>query len=346
MNRLRIVIVAVGATVVVLGSTANVVGAKSISSPRCKADPAADIAALPAGATFTGSGCYSTLGIDLTKPITINGGTYNDPVTVGAGAPVHPVFKVAETSGVTIENVTINGQNAAGGYQGDPLVGEEGVAVIASSSVTLNSDVVNDTFGDGLYLGFRPRQPPNTNIAVNGYTITNAGRQGVTVGYVNGATLDGVTVNSAADTGVDFESDGSPTSGNITFNDLNVVQGSVWLQEGLSGPVSFNQANIAAHVVDRGAAAASGQRVTFTGGSLTINRAIHGIPPAGIWINGPGSLSFIDMPIGRADGLANITGLAWYVENGGHLILNHCPTSSPLGIADSTSTVVIRRGRA
>ena len=165
----------------------------------------------------------------------------------------------------------------------------------------------------------------------------------MTVDYVDGATLDNLTVNSVADTGVDFESDSSPTSGNITFNDINVGQGGVWLQEGLSGPVAFNQATIAGHVVDRGAAASSGQPVTFTDGSLTINRVIHGIPPAGIWIDGPGTLSFTNMPIVRVAGLANVTGLAWDVENGGHLILNHCPTTGPLGVADSASRVVSRR---
>jgi hypothetical protein len=342
MSKMRILVIAT-ATVVVLGSSADVAGAKSITSPRCKADPAASIAALPAGATFVGSGCYRTSGIQITKPVTISGGTYNDPVTLGAAAPVHPVFQVNEASGVTIENVTINGRNTDGGHHGVPLVGEEGISVIASSDVTLDGDVINDTFGDGLYLGFTPRQPPDTNIAVNGYTVTNAGRQGVTIGYVNGATLDGVTVNSAADAGVDFESDGSPTSGNITFNDLNVDEGGVWLQEGLSGPVAFNQANIATHVVDRGAAAVSGQLVTFTGGSLTINRVIHGIPPAGIWINGPGSLSFTDMPIYRVANPTDVTGLAWDVEDGGHLVLNHCPITTPLGLADSSSTVVLRR---
>lgn len=336
---MRILIVASATAFVVLGSSAAVVGTASTASRRCHADPAAAIAALPAGATFYGSGCYTTLGIELTKPITINGGTYNDPVTLGASAPVHAVFTVSKTNNVTVENVTINGQNAGGDYHGSPMVGEEGIRVISSSGIRLTNITTNDTFGDGLMLGFAPRQPPNTNIAVNGYTITNAGRQGVTVDYVNGAQLDGVTVNSSADAGIDFESDGSPSSGNVTFNYANVHHGGVWLQEPLSGPVAFNQSNISTHVVERGAAAASGQSVTFTGGSLTINRMIHGTPPGGIWIDGPGSLSFTDVPIGRVPGAADATGLAWVVENGGHLILHRCPTTPPLGVADSASRV-------
>jgi hypothetical protein len=324
----RIVIIAVAATVVLLKSSAAMVVDTPITSPRCKADPAAHIAALPAGATFIGSGCYATRGIELTKPITINGGTYDDPVN---------------TDDVTIENVTANGQNTAGGYHGAPLVGEEGISVIASSAITLTNDMVNDTFGDGLYLGFAPRHQPDEDIAVNGYTTTNAGRQGLTVGYVNGAAINALTVNSPADTGVDFESDSSPTSGNITFTDLNVNNGGVWFQEGLSGPVIFNDAHVANHIVMRGTATTTPYPVTFTGGSLTINRKISGIPPAGIWINGPGRLSFTNVPISRAAGLVDVTGPAWDVENGGRLILNDCPTTAPIGVADSASRVVTRR---
>ncbi len=89
----RILIIATATAVVVLGSSAVVVVAKPITSPRCKANPAARIAALPAGATFTGTGCYKTTGIRITKPITIDGGTYNDPVALGAST-VHAVFTV------------------------------------------------------------------------------------------------------------------------------------------------------------------------------------------------------------------------------------------------------------
>ncbi len=78
------------------------------------------------------------------------------------------------------------------------MVGEEGVQLISSSGVTLDNITTNDTFGDGLILAFTPRQPPSTNITVNDYTVNNAGRQGVTVAYVNGATLDGVTINSCS----------------------------------------------------------------------------------------------------------------------------------------------------
>ena len=80
-------------------------------------DPAAAIEALPVGGVFHGSGCYITGGIVITKPVTIDGGTYNDPVDTYTGrGSVLPIIRVKDTSYVTIENVVLNGANTVGGF--------------------------------------------------------------------------------------------------------------------------------------------------------------------------------------------------------------------------------------
>src|SRR6202011_6071120 len=175
----------------------------------CKPDPAAAIAALPSGGVFNGSGCYKTAGILITKPVTIDGGTFIDPVvtelTHGYDG-IEPIIRIKDTSGVTVQNVTVTGLNSDGGYHRD-LVGQEGIRVLSSANITLTNIITNNTFGDGLILGFQPGRPRSTNITVNGLVVNSAGRQGVTVAYATNSTLNDVTINSSADAGWDFESD-------------------------------------------------------------------------------------------------------------------------------------------
>jgi hypothetical protein len=103
IKRFRVV---VGSIILVLVGAGIIVGvaqaASSTVRPHCRADPAPAIAALPAGATFHGSGCYDTSGIVVTQPnITIDGGTYHDAV---AARPIKPIIQAVDTSDFTVEN--------------------------------------------------------------------------------------------------------------------------------------------------------------------------------------------------------------------------------------------------
>ena len=152
----------------------------------CKADPAAAIAALPPGGVFNGSGCYVTDGILVTKPVTINGGTYDDPVNENTGrSTVLPIIRVKDTSDVIIENVGLNGANLDGGFHRG-LVGQAGLDILSSSHVIIANVSTNNTFGDGmtLFANFGRDSAPVTDLFVNGLTVTKAGRQGITMGYV------------------------------------------------------------------------------------------------------------------------------------------------------------------
>jgi hypothetical protein len=290
---------------------------------------------------FNGSGCYTTDGILIIKPVTINGGTYNDPVTdkLGRGS-VHPLIRIKDTTGVTVENVTLNGLNAEGGFHGE-LVGEEGVQVLSSANVTLDNVTTNNTYGDGLMLGFQPGRPPTTNLTVNGYTVNHAGRQGVTIAYAINSTLNNVAINSSADSGWDFESDVQRVgSGNVTVNNASGGKG-IRIVEALQGPITFNNCQCERHVTLMNDAAASGQPVTFNGGTILLTNIDKGVPPAGVTLKGPGNLTFTGVTLGRLPAMRLPTSPAWFVTKGGHLTLNKSPAAGPQGYRDSSSTVTI-----
>ena len=315
-------------------------------SNKCQADPAAAIEALPSGGVFHGSGCYETSGILVTKPVTIDGGTYDDPVDTNTGpGSVLPIIRVKNTTDVTIENVVLNGSNYVGGFHRD-LVGQAGLDILSSSDVSILNVATNDTLGDGmtLFSQFGVDKAPVTDLYVNGLTVTRAGRQGITMGYVEDSTLDNVNLVSAADAGWDFESDlANVGSGNVTINNAHDQKG-IHIIEALQGPITFNDCQCEQHVHMLNDAAASGQLVTFNGGSYELDRDTDtGCNVAGIMIAGPGRMDFNDVDITRMPGEWAPQGPAISVTDGGHLTLVNSPLPAPVGGADATSRVTIER---
>lgn len=313
---------------------------KTILVPVCKSDPAAIIAALPPHAIFDGQGnCYTTHGITLTKPVTINGGTYNDPLTTPTG--LRPIFQVHDTTGVTIENVNVTGVNP-GGYHRH-MVAEEGYEILSSSHVSLVNDTTANTYGDGLtMLASQPLDDnPDSDIAVDGLTITNAGRQGVTFGEVWNSIFDHLTMNSASDVGYDFETDilGAGSKNVVIQNSID--QKGVDMQEALHGPLTFKEDTIngdfSIHYYQLGT---SGQLISFVDGVLSVPANFFGTPPSGIYMVG-GKLTFVDSQITRKSYPKNATGRAWIVIDGGQLTLQHTPVAPPLGSHDPSSTVTV-----
>jgi hypothetical protein len=311
----------------------------------CQPDPAPAIEALPVGGVFHGSGCYTTAGIVITKPVTIDGGTYNDPVDTYTGrGSVLPIIRVKDTSYVTIENVVLNGANTVGGFHRG-LVGQAGLDILASSYVNILNVATNNTFGDGmtLFANFSIDHQPVSNLFVNGLTVTNAGRQGITVGYAKNSTLNNVNVVSTADTGWDFESDlNGVGSANVTINNAQDQKG-IHIVEALQGPITFNNCQCERHVHMKHDAATSGQLVSFNGGSLELNRnTATGDNVAGIVIDGPGRIAFNGVKITRMPGSDAPKGPAISVTNGGNLTLVGSPLPAPTGGHDRKSTVTIR----
>ncbi len=295
---------------------------------------------------FNGSGCYVTSGIRITKPVTINGGSYDDPVDASTGkGSVLPIIRIKNTTDVTIENVVLNGANFRGGYHRE-MVGGAGLDILSSSYVKILNVATNNTFGDGmtLFSQFGVDKQPVTNLYVNGLTVTKAGRQGVTMGYAKDSVLDNVTIVSSVDTGWDFESDlPNIGSANVTINDANDRK-QIYLIEALEGPITFNDCQCRGHVHLLDDAAASGQLVTFNGGSYQLDRdSDTGCNVAGIVIAGPGRMEFNDVDITRRSGEWAVKGPTISVTDGGHLTLVNSPLPAPVGGHDAQSTVTIER---
>jgi hypothetical protein len=308
-------------------------------------DPAAEIAALSPGAVWQAvdQGEYTTFGITLSKPIVIqgNGATFNNPLLEPpSSGPVKPIIGIRDTVDVTVENVILNGANPQGTGRAANMVGQAGVDIKSSEHVTLVGIAVNNVWGDGLTLAFQPRKPINADITVDGYAINGTGaiRQGVTVAFVDGATLNDVTIQNSA--GWDFESDVGVGSGNVTVNNYSGSAG-IRMISTLTGPVTFNDADFQGNITLINQAAASGQPVTFSGGMVQLKRRYQGTPPAGLWVRGPGNLTLENMTVGRQPGVGQPSGPAWSVTEGGHLTLSHCPVTPPYGSNDALSTVTI-----
>ena len=193
-----------------------------------------------------------------------------------------------------------------------------------------------------LFANFSIDHQPVSNLFVNGLTVTNAGRQGITVGYAKNSTLDNVNVVSSADTGWDFESDlNGVGSANLTINNAHDQKG-IHFVEALEGPITFNNCQCVRHVHMKNDAAQSGQPVTFNGGSLELDRNTDtGDNVAGIVIDGPGRIAFNNVEITRMPGSFAPNGPAISVTKGGHLTLVGSPLPAPIGNHDRKSAVTV-----
>jgi hypothetical protein len=315
---------------------------------RCSANTsgylATHLANLPSGAIFHGSGCYSVPnGIKLTKPVTIDGGTYDDPSTTkptGKGYDgMKPVFEIYDTKDVTLENLHVVGSNPTGVYHAK-LVGQTGIRVLSSDHVTIRNVTTDETWGDGLTLfaNFPKDGRPVTNLLVTNFTVSKAGRQGITPADVFGATFRNITITGSADRSWDFESDlrrvgtGDMTVTNCTFNK------GLEIEDYLTGPLTFNNCSGSAHI--HVGSEHSQQPITFNGGTILLRPDDHGTPPGGITMNG-GNLIFNGTKIGHLPSTRPPTGPAWVVLDGAHLTFNHSSIDPPLGVRDSTSTVTV-----
>jgi hypothetical protein len=311
-----------------------------------KADPTAAIEALPSGATWNGDGkCYKVVGgIKLTQPVTLQNAAFVDTARDSKGSSLKPIIYAEDTNNVNLINLALEGQHTATGYSHAKGVGQEGIKLYSCVNCTItNVDTVN-TYGDGLLASDNnPKdRTPTTNLNINGLTVTNTGRQGVSISDVYNSTLSNVNIVSSADTGWDFESDivGVGPS-NVTIN--NPTGKGVRIIETLNGPLTFNNVNLSGNVSVTNSAAASGQPVTFNKGNIQLKDVYNGTPPAGIWVNGPGNLTFNNLTITReapATPAKPILGLAWLATKGAHLTFNNTTVATPNGTSDSTSKVV------
>lgn len=312
--------------------------ATSNATGHCRADPSAEIAE---GGVWDGGGhCYIVReGVTITAPVVVENATFYDPQSEPhPGDPVQPILRVKDTTGVQLSALTLVGTNSGGDFHAE-MVGEAGFNILSSDNVTITDVSTANTYGDGLSLGFQPAHGPSQGITVNGLTVSNAGREGVTMAYVDGASMSNVDILSSAHSAWDFESDlPGVGSANVVVTHA-VASGGVRFIEDLAGPVTFDSSTISGDISLIDAAALSGQPVSFVGGTLLLKNAFHGIPPAGIWVKGPGTLQFTDVTIGRQPTVDATTGPAWLAVGGAHLLFDGGSLLPPFGSNDATSTV-------
>jgi hypothetical protein len=284
--------------------------------------------------------CYQVdEGVVISHPLTLVGGTFKDETTSTTprgGGRFHPVIQILDTSDVTLSGLTIEGTNSNGIYH-PLLVGEAGVKVLSSSDVTLDGITVSDTFGDGLELvadlGHTAR--PDTNLTVNGYTTTNAGRQGMTFAEVEGATLTNVHIVSPADSGFDFESDITNLgSGDVSINDCTYQHG-LNVVEPLKGPLALTNCSGGSYLwIQDGR---TKEPVSLSGGTLRCEVR----SPVPCIILAGGRLTLSHMAVTRHATKEVMTERAWHIFNGAVLSLIDTSVAGPLGTKDATSTVAV-----
>ncbi len=199
--------------------------------------------ATPAYGTWkaTPGECVTTTGLNVPHPMTIDGGSFIDP-SMPDGHYLHPIIEVNRTGSVTLENLDIGGTNTTGAYS-IPSVNEAGVWLASTWDVTITHVTITDTWGDGIQTFSDPPNWPvaNTNVAIADVTIDTTGRQGITVGQVNGGTIANVSIHGQYFDAFDFESDlPGLGSGNVSIKGCTLGVHDFWLaiEEPLSGPVS------------------------------------------------------------------------------------------------------------
>ncbi len=305
------------------------------------------INSLPAGSVFQSSttACYLVPdGILLSKPITIIGGTFYDPLVerltnVRPYGALHPIIFIKNTSHVTLSGVSVLGANTNGGYHAD-LVGEAGVKIMSSSDLVLTGVSAKNTFGDGLELvaDFTDHiNTPVNRLSVDGFTTNNAGRQGITVAELTNSTLNNLNVISPADSGIDFESDlPYQGSGNVAITNC-VNEAGFNMVEYYTGPITVTNCTGFHHVTLR-----TDQKITpinFVGGTLTCKRAV---PQPCIDVTG-GSLTFTGVTIARMPGVIKISTPVWSVERAGTLRFDRSPIETGFGTVIDTASVNFTR---
>jgi hypothetical protein len=179
---------------------------------------------LPPNSTVDTQGdCYQVdegLYLDNPAPVTINGGTFENESTtpVSTGNPGtqrgDPVFNVLSGSGLTLENMAIDGANP-GGYLAK-MAFASGIQLQGTHDANISNVTITDTFGDGITLDpLRNASDhegsgilsPTDNATISNVTINGAGRMGISFVSVDVASVTTVNVSNVGLDTFDVEAD-------------------------------------------------------------------------------------------------------------------------------------------
>lgn len=197
---------------------------------------------LPSNATVDppANACYQVdEGLSLKFPVglTIDGGTYENLSTAPSGQSGSgtqrgdPVFNVLGGSGLTLENMTIEGVNP-GGYLAK-MAFASGIQLQGTQNATISDVTINATYGDGITLDPLRNDSDHKgsgilsatdDATISDVTIDGAGRMGISFVSVGGASVAGASVTNVSISNVgldtfDVEADqGDEGSQNVTIN--------------------------------------------------------------------------------------------------------------------------------
>lgn len=188
--------------------------------------PANSTVVAPAGACYLINGGIVLTGV---QGLTIAGGTWNDMTAPVAGASptaMSAAIWFQGGSNVTLENMTVNG-SSPGGYVPAGAFGggirSDGVIGFRVTDVN-----IDNVWGDGLELApLRAANDlsstilnPSENVFVYGLTVNGAGRQGISLVDVNGASLTDIVLKHIGINFFDVEADQwNEGALNVTIND-------------------------------------------------------------------------------------------------------------------------------
>ena len=188
--------------------------------------PANTTVVAPAGACYLVDGGLILVGA---QGLTIAGGTWEDetaPVPGASPNDMEPAFWFQGGSNMTLENLTITGSNP-GGYNPAGAFGggirSDGVIGLQVTNVTVRQRLGRRPGAGSPAGGQRHRRSniinPSENVSVYGLNVNGAGRQGVTLVSVNGATSDRVTLRHIGLDFFDVEADQwNEGAKNVTIN--------------------------------------------------------------------------------------------------------------------------------
>ena len=255
------VIVIIGGAVVIGHSTWHTSPppkVNTVAPPVCPTPPP-----FQSNQTYTFSGCLTVPPTGYTlrglTNVSIIGGLWVDSNTnpcpftkCGGGSALgRAAFTVLDGSGVTFNDLTINGANVGGFHY--HLADNAGINVEGTAGVTISHVSISHVFGDALtlgalYQGVNPHvtTTPVTNAVVTSFTANAAGRQGIAAVDVNGLTASNLTIGSTGYESLDFEADTLGIGArNVTVTGAQLVAPINISSAGAStGPITISNASV------------------------------------------------------------------------------------------------------
>jgi hypothetical protein len=161
---------------------------------------------------FPSHGCYLIQGqleLQNMSGLTINGNETllerTDPTAIST-SNLLPVLRLNNDSGLTVNNLDIDGGYDGTYYGGPSFEGHSGIQLQGDQQVVLNGLNVANIQGDFIVLQVGGNAL-NTNILVTNSNFNHAGYHGITVESANGVTFSNNTFSNVAVDAMDFEYD-------------------------------------------------------------------------------------------------------------------------------------------